>query len=628
MGGFLNLTLAVHPTAQTYLIVKLYGSDQQAGVLHVFLRLSPFPSNLSAYPELVDVGRGLLQLGLYDAEAGEQGAAVAPLNLIDGRPLRASTPRRFCFATTALPRSITSGASSINLLLGGYAAVSNASDEAVSSQPAIVALRPMYRVYKYTHAAFVPIHPPVNPVQAANLTFDLTTQPPPLPSPLPRLSSTFQPITSQQLQSNLTCLQRDMDASLDVLLQDQAYGAEWQTSNVPAVLYGAPAIPRHLRPNNSLTPDQWLREAQFYSTGSTNSPLPLLAVLAVAYSSPQSAHFPGSDLLQLLGLMLADFAAASLLNSPPPVPYSTVQSMLNSSLGYAGQVQHPEDGPFFTQSGWVMECRGVEGGGGVDFSHSLQDLHELVDLSVAATSMGIDSAGAYLSRTETLADHLLRFAYPALIDDRPYPEPLLHSALHFPTDINTRTEHSPAEAVSSKPIACWYLASTRRTPLCLRLIHVALLTNRWPSVDPATSAPSSAHPLDTLRLWTYAAHFVDVVGHLYDASMLTTALLPSEVAYLDVVSRVNATLAPHMSGHTTELNVQSSSLQIKYQYEQLLVNFNRRHARAQFTGYAQLHWQTPQYSVEATVAIEAPDGFSGLFCPQFAPEDAAVDDQP
>ena len=111
--------------------------------------------------------------------------------------------------------------------------------------------------------------------------------------------------------------------------------------------------------------------------------------------------------------------------------------------------------------------------------------------------------------------------------------------------------------------------------------------------------------------------FLEVVAHVYDEGRQTTALLPSEVSYLDVVGRGNASLVLHMAGHTTELDVEASALQIKYQWERLYVAFNRRHAPATFGGYATVHWHTAQYSVEGTVAMSAPDGFHGLYCLQF-----------
>ena len=116
-AGWLNVTLAVHPSAQTYLTLKLYGSDHQAGVLHVYIT-----------PQAGDRGRewvpvaGLWQLGQFGAEAGAEGAVVAPLSVVDGRGV-GSRPRRFCFATTALPLAVTRGRTHLIVLIGGYAGV-------------------------------------------------------------------------------------------------------------------------------------------------------------------------------------------------------------------------------------------------------------------------------------------------------------------------------------------------------------------------------------------------------------------------------------------------------------------------------------------------------------------------
>ena len=106
--GFLNVTLTVHPSSPTHLTLKLYGSDAQRGVLHLFVA-APQGSNETAGPEWVDVGRGLWQLGQWGSAAGANGAVVAPLNAVVGGRV-GSRPRRFCFATTALPLAITADA--------------------------------------------------------------------------------------------------------------------------------------------------------------------------------------------------------------------------------------------------------------------------------------------------------------------------------------------------------------------------------------------------------------------------------------------------------------------------------------------------------------------------------------
>ena len=388
---------------------------------------------------------------------------------------------------------------------------------------AVWPLRPVYRVYTHVDAAFVPFHPPVNAVQARDATFDPTTAPPPLSPPLPRLSPTFHPLSPSSLASNLSALQRGLDAAVSALLPFQVYGPAWNASSLPPVLWGAPALPLHFRPNASLSPTQWLRAAQYHATGPLNSPLSYPALLALAASSPTSIHFasadliaravaavdfyahqqgvdgafasphthlpwcgaphrrlgcgaphdgygpyslalavtrllpalqaggwldaevdgeldgrwvtrrvawaamfaraarggaargrvdcPSDDLRQLLGIGAAEYAAAAL-GARAPVGYGAIERWWNESVGYAPQRQRPADGPFYTHDGWVMECRGVEGGGGVDFTHGVRALEALTDLTRLAADMGVAAAPAYAARLEALANHLLRFAFP------------------------------------------------------------------------------------------------------------------------------------------------------------------------------------------------------------------------
>ena len=520
-----------------------------------------------------------------------------------------------------------------------------------------------------------------------------------------------------------------MDAALSALLPSQVFGAEWgwgNLSSVPAVLYGAPAVAYHLQPNSSLTPDHWLRAAQWYASGPTHPPA-YVATLAWALTAAWSAfqgrvelvervvaavdfyahqqgvnggfaaphpstawcgaphrsgdcggpaddvgayalgaavlhlrplldaggyldqsvdaeldgrmvprrqawaamfnrsvaglvsrgvqQCPWEELGRVMGLLAAD-SAAGVGGGGWPVGLAAVEAAVNGSLGWGGEELRPGYGPAFTATGWVMECRGVEGGGGVDFSHGLEELERLVDLVQLSTNLSLPSSPAYTARAEALATHLLHFAFPALTDDAPYPAPLPHHSLRLPTGLNTRREEGPDGEVPLSLTPCWWLASVRRHPLCLRLLHVQLMQGRWPL--PLNTTHWTADLVSVWRQWAYMSSLVDAVGHLYDAERLTTALLPSEVAYLDVVSPSNHSLVLHMAGHSTELDVMASSLQIKYQYERLYINFNRRHSAGEFDGFAVVQWHTPQYSVEATVAMAAPDGFDGLYCLQFA----------
>ncbi len=66
---------------------------------------------------------------------------------------------------------------------------------------------------------------------------------------------------------------------------------------------------------------------------------------------------PNQDIFQVLGILLSNKACAKLSqNERIPLNEDDIQLMVNQATGFLTQARFPENGPFFTDTGMVMEC--------------------------------------------------------------------------------------------------------------------------------------------------------------------------------------------------------------------------------------------------------------------------------
>jgi hypothetical protein len=215
LNSFINVTIAVDPTAPTFLTIKLYGSDvyprTNQGIIHLYW--APTPGGSAAdYPGTIDLGGGVLQLGMFYAFPGAAGSGYSELDMSDAENGIRSYPRQFYYSTTLLPAFITEGNSHVNVLIGGWGNTDGYGFGPVVG-PLTDPLRPIYRLYTHTDGYFVPLTSPVNASTAKDVEHYEPRTLPVYQPPLPLWSAKQQPIPTSQITANISAMLAAMDQS-------------------------------------------------------------------------------------------------------------------------------------------------------------------------------------------------------------------------------------------------------------------------------------------------------------------------------------------------------------------------------------------------------------------------------
>jgi hypothetical protein len=300
-SSMLNVTISVHPVLQTYLTLKLYGSDNQTGAIMMFWRPPQQPANQWLYPGMVNVGAGLLSLAGYALQPPQWGAGYSQLDENETGPN--AYPRHFYYATMAIPPTVTNGNTVLNIVIGGWGRVYGYSTP--DTYPLTAALKPIYRVYTHLDPFFTPLPSPRSPEQAADVEHyePHTLEPVPQVPPVPVWDGVSTPVPTNQLTGNLSIIQAAIDTATTNFLNIQAWGPVWNASlNIysssnpyapPWFIYGVFGANVADLTNNAYNYTQWLAWAGVQGYDYLN----MIGGLAQTYFNSQSAYYLNQTLV-------------------------------------------------------------------------------------------------------------------------------------------------------------------------------------------------------------------------------------------------------------------------------------------------------------------------------------------
>ena len=310
---------------------------------------------------------------------------------------------------------------------------------------------------------------------------------------------------------------------------------------------------------------------------------------------------PNQDIFQVLGMLLSNKACAKLSQDERvPLNDDDIRLMVNQATGFVTQARFPENGPFFTDTGMVMECFGVNGGGGVEFNYGANDLMYLIHLILELDPLKYQDV---YERTELTFNHHARYIYTGYREtDNLSPLGSLNNPplLRQPTAIDTRGDYQPDRIIQENVmVAIVYHAATHRNKYALRALHIQFMQNLWYS-----SALTYDYMIGVLHQWN---NFTDIIHHPYDEQYFDITTLPSEISV-----RSNGT---HIvdTPDSAFVEITAASAHIKYGHERLSVNMNYRHGLNNISGLVRLLHHDIDTSRIATIAFNSTDGFWGLW---------------
>jgi hypothetical protein len=203
-----------------------------------------------------------------------------------------------------LPPQVTANQTSLRILLGGWGQVNGYFYPYLA--PLNHDLKPIYRLYTHTDPFFEPLSSPSNDQQAADIDHyePHAIEPIPKAPAYPLWTKDTQPIPKEQLLSNYTAVQKNIENIItNALIPDsdaQVFGPRWNSTldiynpgnpyATPSILWGAPLISFSWTKIN-LTHDEWLNRAPYTTTNSNNIPLEFFAALALVYRTEWSIHY-------------------------------------------------------------------------------------------------------------------------------------------------------------------------------------------------------------------------------------------------------------------------------------------------------------------------------------------------
>jgi hypothetical protein len=310
---------------------------------------------------------------------------------------------------------------------------------------------------------------------------------------------------------------------------------------------------------------------------------------------------PNQDLFQVLGMLLCNKACAKLSeNKRIPLNDDNIRSMVNQATGFTNQARFPENGPFFTTTGMVMECFGVNGGGGLEFNYGDNVIALLINL---IEELDANTYQDVYKRAEMAFDHYARYFYTVYQENEnqsPLGSPNNPAFLRHPTCIEERAEYEPNRVMEDNMMhASLYHAVTHKNAYALRVLHLQYMQNLW------FSKPSNYDSM--IRLFHLWNNLTDSIQNAYDDRYVDTAILPSELNILSNDSRILDT------PDSAFVEISAAGASIKYDQEQLYVSMNYRHALNNISGIVRLTHHGTNASRVATIPFNSTDGFWGLW---------------
>jgi hypothetical protein len=310
---------------------------------------------------------------------------------------------------------------------------------------------------------------------------------------------------------------------------------------------------------------------------------------------------PNQDLFQVIGLLLSNKACTKLLpNTRIPLNDDDIRSMVNQATGFTIQARFPENGPFFTDTGMVMECFGVNGGGGLEFGYGANVLALLINLIRELDPITYNDV---YERTELSFNHHARYIYTGY-QENDHLSPLGSSNnppfLRHPTSIDTRGDYQPDRVIQDNiMLAALYHAVTHKNGYALRVLHIQYMQNLW---WPQPSTYDSM--IGIFHLWN---NFTDSIYNAYGDYYLDTTILPSELSVISNDTHIIDT------PDSAFVEITAAGAHIKYGHERLAVNMNYRHGLNNISGLVRLLHHGINASRIATIAFNSTDGFWGLW---------------
>lgn len=310
---------------------------------------------------------------------------------------------------------------------------------------------------------------------------------------------------------------------------------------------------------------------------------------------------PNQDLFQVLGLLLSNNACAKLSqNERVPLNADNIRFMVNQATGFLTQARFPENGPFFTDTGMIMECFGVNGGGGLEFNYGDNVLALLIYL---IQELDPNIYQDVYQRTELAFDHYARYIFTGYQETdnlSPLGSPNNPPLLRHPTSIDTRGDYQPDRVIADNVmLAALYHAVTHKNGYALRILHIQYIQNLWWSQPLTYDSLVGIFPL-----WN---NFTDITHNAYDDHYFDITTLPSELNFISNDTHVIDT------PDTAFVEITAAGANIKYGQERLYVNMNYRHGLNNISGLVRLLHHGMNASRIATIAFNYTDGFWGLW---------------
>jgi len=314
---------------------------------------------------------------------------------------------------------------------------------------------------------------------------------------------------------------------------------------------------------------------------------------------------PNQDLFQVIGILSSNRACSLLVSSRnPPINNDQIRFVVNQAVGFTTQARSPDNGPFFTETGMIMECFGVNGGGGLEFNYGANVLMLLIHLIRELDP--IQYKDVY-ERVEFAFNHYARYIYTAYQDNNeqvPLGSITNPAFLRHPTSVETRADFQPDVIVPmTAQCASIYHAVTNRNSFALRILHIKFMQNLW------LSTPINFDTLvHLLPLWN---NLTDVIFNAYDDRYVDTAFLPSELSTITNLRQIIGT------PDNAFVEVTAACAFIKYGKEQLFINMNYRHGLNSLSNLVRLLYHGTNTSQIVTMRFNSTDGFWGLWTMNF-----------
>jgi hypothetical protein len=310
---------------------------------------------------------------------------------------------------------------------------------------------------------------------------------------------------------------------------------------------------------------------------------------------------PNQDFFQVIGMLLSNKACTKLShNERIPLNDDDIRSMVNQATGFTIQARFPDNGPFFTDTGMIMECFGVNGGGGLEFNYGANVLILLIDLIRDLDPIKYQDV---YERAELAFNHYARYLYTGYLENdhqSPLGSPNNPPLLRHRTNIDTRADFQPDVVLPANAMfAALYHAVTHKNGYALRILHTQYMQNLW------WSQPLNYDNIvSVLPLWN---NFTDIIYNAYDDYYVDTAALPSELSVRSNDTHIIDT------PDSAFVEITAAGAHIKYGQERLAINMNYRHALNNISGLVRLIHHGTNASRIATIAFNSTDGFWGLW---------------